>query len=159
MLSSNGDASVQLTPHCPPARFHCDQDPHLRCCPNKYLLSLISSTQYTYISGKHGTTSRYGESVGLQVFSQQERLDHRRRIRLRISYCSRMCKAPVRESPSNHHNGFDEPCSAHVTIADIKETEGRAYQQKLKDEGLEYIAPSACVFVALSDGSNQHGPE
>lgn len=31
-LSVN-NALVQLTPHCRPARFHCDQDPHLRCCP------------------------------------------------------------------------------------------------------------------------------
>lgn len=90
-LSVN-NALVQLTPHCRPAPFHCRQDPYLRCCP-KYLLD----TLYIYLFGKHGTTSRYGESVGLLFFSQQERLDHRRRIRLGITYCSRMCKASVRE--------------------------------------------------------------
>ncbi len=135
---SLNNALLQLTPHCRPARFHCHQDPHLRCCPKSLQDTLYIHTYiYIYIFGKHGTTSRYGESVGLLVISQQERLDHRRRIRLGISHCSRMCKASVRESPLNHHNAFDEPCSAHVTIADIKETEGRAYQQKLKGEGLE----------------------
>lgn len=131
---SFNNALVQLTPHCRPARFHCDQDPHLPCCPKSLLPRHII---HIYIFGKHGTTSRYGESVGLLVFSQQERLDHRRRIRLGIIYRSRMCKASVRECLSNDLNGFDEPCSAHVTIADIKETEGRAYQQRLKGEGLE----------------------
>lgn len=60
----------------------------------------------------------------------------------------------MRESPSNHHDGFDEPCSAHVTFADVKGTEGRAYQQKLKGEGLEYVALFSFIFffAALSDG-------
>ena len=42
---SVNDALVQLTPHCRPApRFHCDQDPHLRCCPKSLL-----DTLYIYI--------------------------------------------------------------------------------------------------------------
>ncbi len=45
---SLNNALLQLTPHCRPARFHCHQDPHLRCCPKSLQDTLYIHT-YIYI--------------------------------------------------------------------------------------------------------------